>query len=177
MTNNKGKELPLDMDEFDKMDAIVDLGPHDTKRELKKIYEWLKGDDVWFETTLETAKIIYDKKMRGTTKKWNFHRDSAFMNSIYKLFQTNLKELNTIGLRISGDKWNPGDIWISVENQFPTKKDLPTVKSMNAYLLEKYRNADIMGISLKKLGRNPTYDTYNLPNQDISFAFKKIIDL
>ena len=174
-TKNNGKELPLDMDEFNKMDVIVDLGPHDTKRELKLIYDWLKGDDVWFQTTIETAEIIYKEKLRGTTKNWNFHRDSTFMNSIYKLFQTNLKELNTIGLRISGDKWNPGDIWISAENQFPTKKDLPSVDKMNNYLLEKYTNADIMGISLKKLGKNPRYDTYNLPNQKIDFAFKKIV--
>ena len=55
------------------------------------------------------------------------------MKSIYEVFQLNLKELNTIGLRISGDKWNPGDIWVSAENQFPTKKDLPSVKSMNNY--------------------------------------------
>ena len=41
--------------------------------------------------------------------------------------------------------------------------------------MEKYTNADIMGISLKKLGNNPRYDTYNLPNQDISFSFKKIV--
>ena len=46
-----------------------------------------------------------------------------------------------IGLRIGGDKWNPGDIWISSERQFPTKTDLPSVRSMNVYLLEKYRKA------------------------------------
>lgn len=174
-TKHNGKDLPLDMDEFNKMDEIVDLGPHDTKRELKLIYDWLKGDDVWFDTTIETAKIIYREKLSGSTKNWNFHRDSKFMNSIYQLFQENLKELNTIGLRISGDKWNPGDIWISTQQQFPTRKDLPSVKNMNRYLLEKYTNADIMGISLKKLGNNPRYDTYNLPNQDISFSFKKIV--
>ena len=174
-TKNNGKNLSLDMDAFNKMDAIVDLGPHDTKRELKLIYDWLKDNDTWFETTIETAEIIYNKKLSGTTKNWNFHRDSAFMKSIYEVFQLNLKELNKIGLRISGDKWNPGDIWISAENEFPTKTDLPSVKKMNAYLLKKYSNADIMGISLKKLGKNPKYDTYNLPKQDIRFKFNKIV--
>ena len=174
-TKNNGENLPLDMDAFNKMDAIVDLGPHDTKRELKLIYDWLKDNDTWFETTIETAKIIYNKKLSGTTKNWNFHRDSAFMKSVYEVFKENLKKLNKIGLRISGDKWNPGDIWISAENEFPTKTDLPSVKKMNAYLLKKYISADIMGISLKKLGKNPTFDTYNLPNQKISFVFNKIV--
>jgi hypothetical protein len=174
-TKTKGKDLPMDMKVFNEMDAVVDMGKHDTKKELKLIYDWLAKNPSWYDTTIKTAKIIYDKKLRGKNEKYNFHRDSTFMNSIYGLFKENLKELNKIGLRIGGDKWNPGDIWISAEREFPTKNDLPTVKSMNSYLLEKYRKAKIIGVSLKKLGANPRYDTYNLPDQEISFKFKKVV--
>ena len=160
---------------FNEMDAVVDMGKHDTKKELKSIFDWLQKNPSWYDTTIKTAKIIYEKKLKGKNEKYNFHRDSKFMNSIYDLFKENLKEINKIGLRIGGDKWNPGDIWISSERQFPTKTDLPSVRSMNVYLLEKYRKAKIIGVSLKKLGANPKYETYNLPDQDISFKFKRVV--
>ena len=174
-TKTKGKNLPMDMKVFNEMDAVVDMGKHDTKKELKSIFDWLQKNPSWYDTTIKTAKIIYEKKLKGKNEKYNFHRDSKFMNSIYDLFKENLKEINKIGLRIGGDKWNPGDIWISSERQFPTKTDLPSVRSMNVYLLEKYRKAKIIGVSLKKLGANPRYETYNLPDQDISFKFKRVV--
>ena len=82
-TKYKGKDLPMDMGAFNEMDAVVDMGRHDTKKELKLIYDWLQKNSSWYETTIKTAKIIYDKKLKGKNEKYNFHRDSKFMNSIY----------------------------------------------------------------------------------------------
>ena len=140
----------------------------------------------WFEDEvfIKIAKTLTKryKPSFGTTT--TFHRGSSFMNAVYKakkVTHKNDKDSATVDSptqapgSFGDDKWNPGDIWISAENQFPTKTDLPSVKKMNAYLLKKYISADIMGISLKKLGKNPTFDTYNLPNQKISFVFNKIV--
>ena len=187
--NNKGKDIPLDKAIFESkdLDIKVDLGKHDTKTELTAIYNFLKTDldkkGNWYDTTLVTAQKLYNAnsgfggKLLKSSKyaEYNFHRDSAFMNSIYELFKENSKSIKrTLGLTIGGDKWNPGDIWISTQKEFPVGKDLPSIKNMNDRLLKRWKDADIMGISLKKLGKDPTFSVYNLPDQKHWFPFIKI---
>ena len=187
--NNKGKDIPLDKSIFEskELDKIVDLGQHDTPQELKAIYNFLKNDfdkgGSWYDTTLVTAQKLYTAnsgvggKLLKSSKyaEYNFHRDSTFMNSIYSLFNKNKARLKkTLGLSIGGDKWNPGDIWISTQKEFPVNVDLPSIERMNARLFMKWEQADIMGISLKKLGKNPTFSVYNLPEQKHWFPFIRI---
>jgi hypothetical protein len=187
--NNKGKDIPLDKVIFEskELDKKVDLGKHDTKEELKAIYKFLKNDfdkgGSWYDTTLVTAQKLYTAnsgvggKLLKSSKyaEYNFHRDSTFMNSIYSLFNKNKARLKkTLGLSIGGDKWNPGDIWISTQKEFPVNVDLPSIERMNARLFMKWEQADIMGISLKKLGKNPTFSVYNLPEQKHWFPFIRI---
>ena len=187
--NNGGKDIPLDKTIFESnaLDKKVDLGRHDTKTELKAIYNFLKTDfdkkGNWYDTTLVTAQKLYTAdsgyggKLLKSSKyaEYNFHRDSTFMNSIYELFKENSKSIKkTLGLTIGGDKWNPGDIWISTQKEFPVGKDLPSIKNMNDRLLKRWKDADIMGISLKKLGKNPTFSVYNLPDQKHWFPFIEI---
>ena len=187
--NNGGNDIPLDKAIFESraLDVKVDLGIYDTKKELSAIYNFLKTDfdkgGNWYDTTIDTAHKLYTansgfggKLLRQEKyKQYNFHRNSAFMNSIYELFKENSKSIKrTLGLTIGGDKWNPGDIWISTQKEFPVGKDLPTIKQMNDRLLKRWKEADIMGISLKKLGKNPTFSVYNLPDQKHWFPFIKI---
>ena len=187
--NNGGKDIPLDKDEFesDALDKIVDLGPNDTPKELTAIYNFLQTDfnkgGNWYQTTIDTAHKLYTansgfggKLLRSSKyKEYNFHRNSAFMKSIYELFKENSQSIKrTLGLTIGGDKWNPGDIWISTQKEFPVGKDLPSIKNMNDRLLKRWKDADIMGISLKKLGKNPTFSVYNLPDQKHWFPFIEI---
>ena len=187
--NNGGKDIPLDKTIFESnaLDKKVDLGRHDTKTELKAIYNFLKTDfdkkGNWYDTTLVTAQKLYTansgyggKLLRSSKyKEYNFHRNSTFMNSIYELFKENSQSIKrTLGLTIGGDKWNPGDIWISTQKEFPVNVDLPSIERMNARLFMKWEQADIMGISLKKLGKNPTFSVYNLPEQKHWFPFIRI---
>ncbi|SVB25975.1 uncharacterized protein METZ01_LOCUS178829, partial [marine metagenome] len=186
---HRGEDIPLDEAAFksEKLDLIVDLGPNDTPQELIAIYKFLQTDfnkgGNWYQTTLDTAQKLYTansgyggKLLRSSKyKEYNFHRNSAFMNSIYELFKENSQSIKrTLGLTIGGDKWNPGDIWISTQKEFPVGKDLPSIKKMNDRLLKRWKDADIMGISLKKLGKNPTFSVYNLPDQKHWFPFIKI---
>ena len=186
---HRGEDIPLDEAAFksEKLDLIVDLGPNDTPQELIAIYKFLQTDfnkgGNWYQTTLDTAQKLYTansgyggKLLRSSKyKEYNFHRNSAFMNSIYELFKENSKSIKkTLGLTIGGDKWNPGDIWISTQKEFPVGKDLPSIKNMNDRLLKRWKDADIMGISLKKLGKNPTFSVYNLPDQKHWFPFIEI---
>jgi hypothetical protein len=98
------------------------------------------------------------------------------MNNIYKEASMHIKKLNSIGIRIGGDKWNPGDIWIaegSGNEGFSATKDL---SDLNKEVLRKFNSSNIMGVSLKKLPKagNATLEIYNLPKQQRSFEFKEV---
>lgn len=149
---------------------VLDLGKQSSLTEIKKIVEWLNQNPDWYDTTERTAQTIIDKVK--LTKNHHFHRDSQFMNSIYKQFSENLKPLNKLKLRVGGDKWNPADIWISNRSKFPATKDLTT---LNQKILEDFSKDDTVGISLKKLGKNITWSVYNLPKTKKLFVFKNVI--
>jgi hypothetical protein len=152
-----------------KLAGVLDLGKQDSPSEIAKITEWLKKNPDWLDTSKRTAKeIIAQMKV---TKKHHFHRDSMFMNNIYGQFQENLKPLNKLGLKVSGDKWNPADIWISSKEKFPAHKDLTT---LNKTILTNFKNDNIVGISLKKLGSGITWAVYNLPKSKQLFIFDEV---
>lgn len=153
----------------DRISGVLDLGTSNTSGEIKKVLNWLKENEDWLDSTLKTAKTIKNKL--SLTSQHHFHRDSVFMNSIYKQFRKNLKPLNKIGLRVSGDKWNPSDIWISTRNKMPAHNDLV---SLNKTILEGFKSSNIIGISLKKIGKSVTWKVYNLPNEKKLFKFKNI---
>lgn len=153
-----------------KISSVLDLGKQSTITEIKKIVDWLAMNPDWYETSHKSAEEII--KQKNITKQHHFHRDSVFMNSIYKQFQDNLKPINKLNLRVSGDKWNPGDIWISNKTKFPAHNDITT---LNQTILKGFSEDDIIGISLKKLGSSIRWDVYNLPKSKKHFVFKKIV--
>ena len=152
-----------------KISSVLDLGTTDTKKEIKLVLDWLKTDETWLDSIIKTAKAI--KSNLSLSTRHHFHRDSTFMNSIYKEFHKNLKPLNKLGLRVSGDKWNPSDIWITNKSKLSSFHDLT---SLNNYLLSSFCDDDIMGVSLKKVGKSVTFKVYNLPKQKRMFRFKSL---
>lgn len=156
------------------LDGFVDLGPKDTKEGIQEVIDFLMSDPEWLSTSVRTAKKI--KTVLKLNSKHHFHRDSAFMNNIYKEASKHIKKLNSIGIRIGGDKWNPGDIWIaegSGNEGFSATKDL---SDLNKAVLRKFNASNIMGVSLKKLPKagNATLTVYNLPKQQRNFEFKEV---
>jgi|TARA_B110000495_G_scaffold157954_1_gene141747 hypothetical protein len=153
------------------VDKVLDLGSSNTKQEIKKVLNWLKMDEKWLNSVMITAKKIKSKLGNKLTKSHHFHRDSVFMNSIYKKFQEHLKPLNKLNIRISNDKWNPSDIWISNKSDLPATND---IVSLNKVLLNGFKQAEIVGISLKKTGASVNYSVYNIDKQHHTFKFKSI---
>lgn len=153
------------------VDKVLDLGSSNTKMEIKKVLNWLKTDEKWLNSVMMCAKRLKSELGNKLTTSHHFHRDSVFMNSIYKKFQEHLKPVNRLGIRISNDKWNPSDIWISNKSVLPATND---IVSLNKVLLEGFKKAEIVGVSLKKVGASVNYSVYNIDKQSQAFKFKRI---
>ena len=126
------------------IDKVLDLGSSNTKTEIKKVLDWLRTDEKWLNSTLICAKKIRNQLGNKLTRSHHFHRDSIFMNNIYKKFQEHLKPANSLGIRISNDKWNPSDIWISNKTDLPATND---IVSLNKVLLDGFKKTEIVGTS------------------------------
>lgn len=153
------------------IDKVLDLGTANTRQEIKKVLDWLKTDEQWLSSVIMVAEKLKTKLGNKLTKSHHFHRDSVFMNSIYKKFQEHLKPVNKLNIRISNDKWNPSDIWISNKSDLPATND---IVSLNKVLLEGFKKTEIVGISLKKVGASVNYSVYNIDKQHQTFRFKQI---
>ena len=173
-----------------RLDPIIDLGKDDTDKHMGDVLEFLLMDDQWMITSTKTAKKLDDKLSLSSGGPYTFHRGSKFMNSIYKtateLIKGKIKKMiKTHGemedLSVSGDKWNPGDIWIANRKEgFSAKNDLGVITKLNTEVLDAFNATDIMGISLKKIGKGAAanYETYNMTQSDDRFKgfdFKHIV--
>ena len=167
-----------------KLDQRVDLGPFETKNGMNQILDFLVEEPDWLDTSVKTAKKL--KAELKLAYKHHMHRDSAFMRGIYLRARKEIKEspglqnaikaLSTASdpykLQIGGDKWNPGDIWIAEgfgNEGFPATKDSTTLSHLNKEVLDKFHAANIMGISLKKIGKSVQYQVYNASPKDARF--------
>lgn len=155
--------------------GVCDLGTGNTATEIKNVMDWLNSNPNWLESCKKTAMAIATNKKLTTAH--HIHRDSKFMNSIYDTFRKNIKETikaGAPGLKINANKWNPSDIWISKKTQISAKID--SVTGLNAMLVKAFRESDIIGVSLKKVGKSASWKEYNLPGQKKKeFVFENIV--
>ena len=160
-----------------KINSVCDLGTSDTKKTIAEVMDWLASSPGWLSSCEKTASAILNASTISINKSHHFHRDSKFMNSIYDVFHKTIKEdldSSAPGLRINANKWNPSDIWISKKNQISASID--SVIGLNNMLIKSFKNSDIIGVSLKKVGSSANFDVYNLPGRkNQSFDFKGLV--
>lgn len=132
--------LLLDYDSLNKIKNSFDIG----KTKLLDVINFLKKDDAWLECTVKSA----EKLTSMLSGKYIFHRDSVFFNEVYNVFSNLLSIRNKDKLRISNDKWNPGDVWVQKVGKKLGKFD--SIEDYNAFLEKSLKNKEIFGVSLKK---------------------------
>ena len=154
-----------------------------------------KGPDDWIENEvyIKTANILFNNYKTKFKRPVYFHRGSKFMNDIY-LAKQEVQKYELIQARKSGkipqapgsfsnDKWNPGDIWMSdfPPNTQPLKIFKDWSELNQAVLTEagelRSREANLLGVSLKKIGGSANLQKYNLPKRvnNISVPYKGFI--
>lgn len=125
-------------------------------------------DDDWHETfKLQATKL---KAWLGTNKGYEYSRDDGIMPFLEKI------AINKCGVSTK-DSWNPADIYIVRKTK---KKDIETeltrignlgvpkpqkLDMLNDYMRKMFVTRDLVGISLKKLGKTATTEATNVTRQ------------
>lgn len=126
-----------------------------------------KLPDDWIKSCIATAEIL--KKEFGR-KRYKFHRGSPWVDAL----QSHWITLNRNEKAFSNlNKWSPADIYMV--SQAGEQIDLTKTKSiqeLNLLLKKALKDKDIIGVSLKKVERNPTLAYKNLTADRSTYKFK-----
>ena len=109
------------------------------------------ADDQWIASSINGARLLHKVLQR---KQYTWHRGSSWVNALENKF----KELNRQEKIFKNlNKWSPADIWAVArgsENKYNIL-NANSISELNNELLKAYTARDIMGISLKKIGKKP----------------------
>ena len=126
----------------------------DTTSSVEEIVEFITNSPGWASTFVNTASLLSSYLDKG----YEFHRGSSFVDSIYEVWKK-IRKKN--GWSIKDDKWNPSDIWAVKPAGKNIKLDSETLEEYNNQLLDLFNSGTLIGISLKKLGKDATVKTVN----------------
>ena len=116
-----------------------------------KIDEILLSDDGWIASSINGARLLHKALKR---KQYTWHRGSSWVDALENKF----KELNRQERIFKNvNKWTPADIWAvarGAENKYNIL-NASSISELNNELLKAYAERDIIGISLKKIGKKP----------------------
>jgi len=117
-------------------------------------------DVSWRNTFIISSNIILQYFKNPN---FEFHRGSKFVQSIYSTYKVASK---SEGISMQSDKWNPADIWLvdkSILNfDFP-----PDLQELNAFLADMFSDNLLIGVSLKKLGKEGKLSISNISEDSI----------
>lgn len=109
------------------------------------------ADDQWIASSINGARLLHKVLQK---KQYTWHRGSSWVDALENKFkQLNRQEKIFKNL----NKWSPADIWAvarGTENKYNIL-NANSISELNNELLKAYNARDIMGISLKKIGKKP----------------------
>jgi len=132
------------------------FSPDDLRAAFRKTHvdakesEILLSDDQWIASSINGARLL--KKVLN--KDYTWHRGSTWVGAL----ENKWKELNRQEKLFKNiNKWSPADIWAvarGAENKYRIL-DAKSIAELNNELLKAYTARDIIGVSLKKIGKKP----------------------
>lgn len=168
----------MTLDDIKEAAKYVDTG----KTTLDDVLDQSPGD--WVQSYVKVANLLYKDWKMKPGKPVYFHRDSKLHQKIFKFKQQCLVNDKASGSpqapgSFGDDKWNPGDIWMTTfgleESKLP---DMPTDSwsKLNKKIYDLAQSKELLGVSLKKIERNPKADEYNIPGtKKKSYTFNGFI--
>lgn len=124
-----------------------------TTTQLEDIQEFAQSK-IWQQSFLTSSNLLYQYNQE---ENYEHHRDSDFINSLYNSAK------KTVNYQL--DKWNPSDIWFVkdyvLETEFSSSLD-----DLNLQVKDMFDKKELIGISLKKVGKEPKIEVKNLDKQN-----------
>lgn len=117
--------------------------------------ELLKTNKGWVDSSVSIANQLANQY----SGPFIHHRGSDWVKNLESAVKPKLKDIGIKDI----NKWSPADIWMVA----PDEMDISwpeTLSEINSLLLEKYNSGKIVGVSLKKAGKEASLKVFNDPN-------------
>jgi len=128
--------------------------------------ELLKTNPGWLTSSVSIANALasaYDGPFIQ-------NRGSEWVKNLEAAVKPHLKEAGISDI----NKWSPADIWMVAPDEINISWP-DSLSGINSLLLKKYAEGKIIGVSLKKTGKDATLKVFNAPEKSKeSFKFKGI---
>lgn len=121
-----------------------------TTTTLDEVYEFSQNES-WKQSFITSSNILYSYVSESN---YTHHRDSPLINDLYAKYAST-------GVKYQSDKWNPSDVWIVKDSALDTRFS-SSIEELNNQVKDMFQNKEIIGVSLKKLGKNPHLEVKNL---------------
>lgn len=127
-----------------------------SKFQIEQLYE--KAGKGWINSSTVIAKTFYPN-IRGKKLQVHQRSRSRFVDNISSAAATLIKDS---GKRLQLDKWNPADIWLVDRTLEGTDfKKFGSIIDLNTFLLEQFAKKNIIGVSLKQVGKTAKVEIFN----------------
>jgi len=139
--------------EEDVTDEAIDDAKSDVKvTDFEGARELLKDNPGWLTSSVNIANALASEYSGPFIQ----HRGSEWVQNLEKAVKPHLKKVGIGNI----NKWSPADIWmVSPDEMGISWPD--TLDQINSLLLKKYNEGKIIGVSLKKAGKDASLKVFN----------------
>ena len=139
---------------------ITDEAINDTKSDVRVTdfegaKELLKDNPGWLTSSVSIANALASKYSGPFIQ----NRGSEWVENLEKAVKPHLEKVGMGNI----NKWSPADIWMVSPDEMGISWP-NTLDQINSLLLKKYNEGKIIGVSLKKAGKDATLKVFNSPD-------------
>ena len=149
--NGKIIEDKLSESELRKAENFIDVKPT-----IDEITNFDQENEDWKNTSISSANLLYEQFK--SNNQFTVVRSNSDVAALYSIAKKLIK--SDLGLSVKDDKWNPADVWM-IKRGFKPRTKFDNISDLNSYVLDMYRNKEMVGVSLKKLSKAPKVEIKN----------------
>ena len=153
-----GKKPPFNINVFKSVQQYFDVDA--------SFEDAMNLPDDWIQSSIKVAE-----KLRGEfKKKYVFHRGSSWVDQL----ENHWKKLNKKEKAFSNlNKWSPADIYmVSPAGRQIDFSQTQSIHELNTLLLKAIKSKDIVGVSLKKVGKKVNMEFKNVDSKRKEYKIK-----